>query len=89
MATIPFVYRFFASVRLARSLITAGGRGPWLPHGSYLQDWLASPDADNWREDASRGGGSPVRAPPLAPGPDRHAPLTPVKGALVPNWSSK
>ncbi|WP_318200277.1 hypothetical protein [Streptomyces sp. SCL15-4] len=55
MATIPFVYRFYASVRLARSPITAGGRGPWLLHGSCLQEWLASPDADNWRVDASRG----------------------------------
>ncbi|MGW1593451.1 hypothetical protein [Streptomyces sp. NPDC002343] len=68
MATIPFVYRFYASVRLARSPITAGGRGPWLLHGSCLQEWLASPDADNWRVDASRGGGSPVRTLPLAPG---------------------
>ncbi|MEV5883939.1 Gfo/Idh/MocA family oxidoreductase [Streptomyces sp. NPDC052020] len=58
VATVPFVYRFYASVRLARALIGAGGRGPWLLHGSYLQDWLAAPDADNWRTDAARGGGS-------------------------------
>ncbi len=58
VATVPFVYRFYASVRLARSLIAAGGRGPWLLHGSYLQDWLAAPDADNWRVDAARGGDS-------------------------------
>ncbi|KQX69492.1 Gfo/Idh/MocA family oxidoreductase [Streptomyces sp. Root1310] len=58
VATVPFVYRFYASVRLARSLIAAADRGPWLLHGSYLQDWLASPDADNWRVDAAQGGGS-------------------------------
>ncbi|WP_412080836.1 tyrosine-type recombinase/integrase [Streptomyces sp. SCL15-4] len=32
---------------------------------------------------------SALRAPPLAPEPDRHDPLTPVKGALVPNWSPR
>ncbi|CQR65559.1 Gfo/Idh/MocA family protein [Streptomyces leeuwenhoekii] len=58
VATVPFVYRFYASVRLARSLIGAEARGPWLLHGSYLQDWLADADADNWRVDADRGGDS-------------------------------
>ncbi|MFH8798167.1 Gfo/Idh/MocA family protein [Streptomyces sp. NPDC017936] len=58
VATVPFVYRFYASVRLARSLIAADARGPWLLHGSYLQDWLAAPDADNWRVDTARGGAS-------------------------------
>ncbi|CAL9278973.1 Gfo/Idh/MocA family protein [Streptomyces sp. SudanB91_2054] len=58
VATVPFVYRFYASVRLARSLIAADARGPWLLHGSYLQDWLADAETDNWRVDAGRGGGS-------------------------------
>ncbi|MEU9556342.1 Gfo/Idh/MocA family protein [Streptomyces fumanus] len=58
VATVPFVYRYYASARLARSMISAGGRGPWLLHGSYLQDWLADPEAYDWRVDGARGGDS-------------------------------
>jgi predicted dehydrogenase len=56
-ATVPFVYRYYASVREARSRIAAPEhRPPWLIHGSYLQDWLADSTATNWRVDPVAGG---------------------------------
>lgn len=59
VATVPFVYRFYPTVREARARITAGEAGRlWLLHGSYLQDWLASRDASNWRVDPALGGAS-------------------------------
>jgi predicted dehydrogenase len=59
VAAVPFVYRFYPSVREARARIDAGDAGPlWLLHGSYLQDWLAGSDATNWRVDPKQGGSS-------------------------------
>ena len=59
VAAVPFVYRFYPSVREARARIGAGDAGPlWLLHGSYLQDWLAGSDAVNWRVDPKLGGAS-------------------------------
>jgi predicted dehydrogenase len=59
VAAVPFVYRFYPTVREARSRIADGEAGPlWLLHGSYLQDWLARPDATNWRVDPALGGSS-------------------------------
>ena len=59
VAAVPFVYRFYPSVREARARIGAGDAGPlWLLHGSYLQDWLAGSDATNWRVDPKLGGAS-------------------------------
>src|SRR4051812_4985167 len=59
VAAVPFVYRFYPSVREARERIDAGEAGPlWLLHGSYLQDWLAGSDATNWRVDPKQGGAS-------------------------------
>jgi predicted dehydrogenase len=59
VASVPFVYRFYASVREARSRILAEQGGPlWLLHGSYLQDWLSAADASNWRMDPVQGGAS-------------------------------
>jgi predicted dehydrogenase len=59
VAAVPFVYRFYPSVREARVRIDAGEAGPlWLLHGSYLQDWLAGSDATNWRVDPKQGGAS-------------------------------
>jgi predicted dehydrogenase len=59
VAAVPFVYRFYPSVREARARIAAGDAGPlWLLHGSYLQDWLAGSDATNWRVDPKLGGAS-------------------------------
>ncbi len=59
VATVPFVYRFYPAVRLARQRVAAGETGPLrLLHGSYLQDWLADPAADDWRVDPAHGGPS-------------------------------
>ncbi len=59
VATVPFVYRYYPTVREARARIAAGEPGPlWLLHGSYLQDWLASSEETNWRVDPDLGGGS-------------------------------
>ncbi|TVT02337.1 Gfo/Idh/MocA family oxidoreductase [Amycolatopsis bartoniae] len=59
VATVPFVYRFHPVVREIRARRIAGEFGDWnLLHGSYLQDWLLSPDAANWRVDAAAGGRS-------------------------------
>lgn len=59
VATVPFVYRFYALVREARARVAAGGIGPIrLVHGTYLQDWLATEADDNWRVDAELAGPS-------------------------------
>jgi predicted dehydrogenase len=58
VASVPFVYRFYASVREARERITSSGAPLWLLHGTYLQDWLSSPDLTNWRVDPALGGAS-------------------------------
>ncbi|HEX5617624.1 MAG TPA: Gfo/Idh/MocA family oxidoreductase, partial [Solirubrobacteraceae bacterium] len=58
-AFVPFVYRYHPMVREARERVHSGRTGSVrLVHGSYLQDWLASPEADNWRVDAHLGGAS-------------------------------
>ncbi|MGY1590623.1 Gfo/Idh/MocA family protein [Geodermatophilus sp. SYSU D00708] len=54
---VPFVYRYYPTVREARERIARGEAGRlWLLHGSYLQDWLAAPGATNWRVDPALGG---------------------------------
>ncbi|WP_324273291.1 Gfo/Idh/MocA family oxidoreductase [Blastococcus brunescens] len=59
VAAVPFVYRFYPTVRHARAMVARGEAGTlWLLHGSYLQDWLAAADGTNWRVDAARGGES-------------------------------
>jgi predicted dehydrogenase len=59
VAAVPFVYRFHPVVREARGRVTDGQAGAiHLIHGSYLQDWLASPDDYNWRVDHVLGGPS-------------------------------
>jgi predicted dehydrogenase len=58
-AAVPFVYRYYPTVREARERVRAGTTGPLrLVHGTYLQDWLASPADDNWRVDGDLGGPS-------------------------------
>lgn len=58
-ATVPFVYRYHPLVREIRSRRLAGEFGRWhLLHGSYLQDWMLSPEASGWRVDPARGGAS-------------------------------
>lgn len=59
VASVPFVYRFYSSVREARNRISRDAAGPlWLLHGTYLQDWLSAGDATNWRMDPALGGAS-------------------------------
>ncbi|MDP9134678.1 MAG: Gfo/Idh/MocA family oxidoreductase, partial [Actinomycetota bacterium] len=56
---VPFVYRFYPTVREARERVRSGAVGPVrLLHGTYLQDWLLDAADDNWRVDAELGGPS-------------------------------
>ena len=58
-AAVPFVYRFYPTVREARERVRAGETGRvHLVHGTYLQDWLLRPEDGNWRVDESLGGSS-------------------------------
>jgi predicted dehydrogenase len=58
-AAVPFVYRYYPTVREARERVRNGDTGPIrLAHGTYLQDWLLTPDDDNWRVDGTAGGAS-------------------------------
>lgn len=58
VATVPFAYRFYPMIREARFRRSTDPEPLRLIHGTYLQDWLASADDDNWRVDAVRGGPS-------------------------------
>ena len=58
VVTVPFVYRYYPSVREARARIQAAGVEPRLLHGAYLQDWLLGVDDYNWRVDPELGGAS-------------------------------
>jgi predicted dehydrogenase len=58
-AAVPFVYRFYPTVREARERVSQGDLGSvTLLHGTYLQDWLLRPQDDNWRVDEATGGAS-------------------------------
>jgi predicted dehydrogenase len=58
-AAVPFAYRYYPMVREARERVRAGATGPLrLLHGTYLQDWLLSPEDDNWRVEGALGGAS-------------------------------
>lgn len=58
-AAVPFVYRYYPTIREARERVRTGATGPLrLLHGTYLQDWLLHPDDDNWRVDGDLGGAS-------------------------------
>src|SRR4051794_13613393 len=57
VAAVPFVYRYYPTVREARERVRTGATGPVrLIHGTYLQDWLLRPEDGNWRGDAQFGG---------------------------------
>ena len=56
---MPFVYRYYPTVREARERVASGQTGALrLLHGTYLQDWLLRADDDNWRVDEQLGGAS-------------------------------
>lgn len=56
---VSFVYRQFAMVRQAASMVGAGSLGRlFAAHGSYLQDWMLLETDYNWRVDAALGGAS-------------------------------
>jgi predicted dehydrogenase len=58
-AAVPFVYRYYPTVREARERVGSGKTGALrLLHGTYLQDWLLNPDDDNWRVEEQLGGAS-------------------------------
>jgi predicted dehydrogenase len=58
-AAVPFVYRYYPTLREARERVSSGQTGALrLLHGTYLQDWLLRPDDDNWRVDERQGGAS-------------------------------
>lgn len=59
VAAVPFVYRFYPTVRDARERRRRGDLGAVrLVHGSYLQDWLSRPTDANWRLEPEHGGPS-------------------------------
>ena len=59
VAAVPFIYRYYPTVREARSRVADGSSGPIrLIHGSYLQDWLSTAQDHNWRVDPAMGGAS-------------------------------
>src|SRR6185503_13091617 len=59
IAAVPFVYRYYPTVREARERVRTGATGPVrLIHGTYLQDWLLRPTDDNWRVEEDLGGAS-------------------------------
>lgn len=59
VTAVPFVYRYYPSIREARARLAQGLAGPvHLIHGSYLQDWLSSANDQNWRVDPKLGGAS-------------------------------
>ncbi|MFD2473847.1 Gfo/Idh/MocA family protein [Amycolatopsis silviterrae] len=62
VAAVPFVYRYHPIVRELRARLRAGELGDrlLLVHGSYLQDWMLSPDVSGWR--VFPGSGGPSRA---------------------------
>jgi len=56
---VSFVYRQFAMVRQAASMMRHGSVGRlFAAHGSYLQDWMLLETDYNWRVDAALGGAS-------------------------------
>lgn len=54
VTAVPFVYRWYASVREARERI--GQISPWLMHGGYLQDFKALARPSGWRSDPAKAG---------------------------------
>ncbi len=58
VVTVPFVYRYYPSVRESRARVRAAAGDARLIHGAYLQDWLLDAGDYNWRVDSELGGAS-------------------------------
>ncbi len=57
IVTVPFVYRYYPTVRELRVRLGSAA-APHLLSGGYLQDWLLGADDYNWRVDPELGGAS-------------------------------
>jgi predicted dehydrogenase len=57
LVTVPFVYRYYPTVRELRARLAATAPARLLT-GGYLQDWLLDPADYNWRVDPELGGAS-------------------------------
>ncbi|MBB5844406.1 putative dehydrogenase [Conyzicola lurida] len=49
VAAVPFIYRFYPTVREVRARLAETSERIWLAHGHYLQDWLSDQSSYNWR----------------------------------------
>jgi predicted dehydrogenase len=59
VAAVPFVYRYYPTIREIRERVRTGRVGELtVVHGSYLQDWLAKQTDNDWRVDSLLGGAS-------------------------------
>ena len=59
VASVPFAYRYYPTVREARARVLDEALGELcVIQGGYLQDWLLGADDDNWRVDPDLGGAS-------------------------------
>ena len=59
VATVPFAYRYYPTVREARARAHGRALGELkLISGGYLQDWLLDAAAENWRVEPELGGRS-------------------------------
>ena len=58
VSSIPFIYRYYPSVRETRARIQSLKEPLNLLHGFYLQDWLSRETSVNWRIDSKFSGPS-------------------------------
>jgi predicted dehydrogenase len=59
VATVPFVYRYYPTVREARARLISNRSGEIRAiYGGYLQDWLLETEDHNWRVESEFGGRS-------------------------------
>jgi predicted dehydrogenase len=58
LVTVPFVYRYYPTVRELRARLTSAAISARLFSGGYLQDWLVDGEDWNWRVDPELGGAS-------------------------------
>ncbi|HEX7278733.1 MAG TPA: Gfo/Idh/MocA family oxidoreductase [Solirubrobacterales bacterium] len=58
LVTVPFVYRYYPTVRELRARLKACVVPARLLSGGYLQDWLVDGEDYNWRVDPELGGAS-------------------------------